>query len=490
MDATTLRQHILIAEGKPPDEYREEDRTTSTAGDYSQVEFHRGIDYKVEWQDSLFYGEYGRFEGHLWDQNPNGLTTIHEQPLGNERAMPTKVTVTRVAQPLNAWKESTLNPLGFGRVRYVDPSTFRVLRVEAIARTGVITTDYDDFRTVSGYTQPYHWKRDNKANKITSEGHVVALDVREVSDADLAIPPSKPFVSFPQGKESVEIPSTFAFGDVILRVMVGGRGLDFVLDSGSAGIAIDGDVAKELGLKMSPGFSTVTAGRYNTKEAVIPDMRVGDLVMHNVAVETIPFAFDFAPLPFATGKYGSMGRLTLVGLLGYDFIRSLGLTIDYMHHRLTAFPAGKYIPPVMTPESDILPIRLGDYVPEITATINGAVAEHVAVDTGASGADLMLFDYFALRYPDAVSPRVAMRLNNLEYVPHGIGGGFESKALQLKEVDIGRYHLPNTDALQITSARKFQFNIDGLVGSGFLQRFTVGFDYAGGKMYLVHNEGQ
>jgi hypothetical protein len=144
----------------------------------------------------------------------------------------------------------------------------------------------------------------------------------------------------------------------------------------------------------------------------------------------------------------------------------------------------------MTPESDILPIRIGDHVPEITATFNGALAEHVLVDTGGGGADFFLFDYFALRYPEAVSPRVATRLDNLQYVISGIGGGFESKALRLKEVDIGRYHLPNADALQVTSVRKFQFNLDGLVGSSFLQRFTVGFDYADGKMYLVHNEGQ
>ena len=490
MDETTLHQHLLMAEGKPPDSYREEDRTTSTSGNYSTVEVHRGIDYRVVWNDDVLHGEYGRFEGHIWDQDSNGLTTTHELPFGNERPMPTKITIARVAQPLNAWKESTLNPQGFGRIRYVDPSTFRVLREVAVTRSGDVTTDYDDFRTVSGYTQSYHWKVDNEANKITSEGRVAAFDIRDVGDGELGIPPSKPFITFPQGQASVELPSTFAFEDVIVRVMVGDRGLDFVLDSGASGIFIDGEVAKELGLKMSLGYSRVVGGRFDTKEAIVPEMRVGDIAMHNVAIQTIPFAFDFAPLPFATGKYGHMARTSLVGLSGYDFIRSLGLTIDYAHERVTAFPAGKYVPPVMTPQSDILPIRLGDHVPEITASINGALAERVLVDTGAGGSDFMLFDYFALRYPEAVSPRVAMRLDNLRYVIHGIGGGFESKAIRLKEVDIGRYHLPNADVIQVTSVRKFQFNVDGLVGSDFLQRFTVGFDYAGGKMYLVHNEGQ
>jgi len=279
---------------------------------------------------------------------------------------------------------------------------------------------------------------------------------------------------------SVVLPATFAFDRVILRVMVGDRGLDFILDSGAAGIFIDSEVVKELGLKSSASFSAVTAGRYQTSFATIPEMRVGDLTMRNVAVEAGPLAYDFGPY--------TLERTKAVGLIGYDFLRSIGVTIDYAHRRATAYPAGKYVPPVMTPESDILPIRLGDHVPEISATINSAPAEHILVDTGASS--FMVFDYFALRFPEALSTRVTTRVNNLDYVPQGVGGGFETKHILLQEVDVGRYHLPKIDTLQVISPRRFQFNLDGLVGSDFLEHFTVGFDYAGGKMYLVHNEGQ
>ena len=481
MDEATLRQHMIMAEGKPPDSYREEDRTTSTTGDIAQVEFHRGIDYRVMYDDRLFHDEYGRFEGHSWDQDANGLTTIHELPLGIERPMPTKVTVTRVTAPLNAWKETVLDPVGFGRIRCVDPVTFHVVRLESVTRYGTITTDYDDFRTVGGYTQPYHWKTDNRANKIQSEVHVVAFDVRPVSDGDLAMPPSKPFLSFPSDRTSVELPTTFLYDKIIVRVMVGDRGLDLALDSGAGGIFIDSKVAKELGLKMSASHSAVTAGRYETQQGIVPEMRVGDLTMRNVAINTIPFAFDYGPY--------SDQRTTTVGLLGYDFIRSVGLTIDYAHRRVTAFPAGNYQPPVMSPNSDVLPIRLGDHVPEISATINGAPAEHILVDTGGA-TSLILFDYFTARYPEAISPKVATFLGNMPAQMGGVGGSFESKPIRLMDVGIGKYNIPNAVAFQVVSLRKFQFNLDGLVGYEFLKHFTVGFDYAGGKMYLVRNEGQ
>ncbi|HEY1728049.1 MAG TPA: aspartyl protease family protein [Candidatus Baltobacteraceae bacterium] len=481
MDETTLRQHMIMAEGKPPDSYFEEDRTTSTIGDVAQVEFHRGIDYRVIFNDRLFHDEVGRFEGHIWDQDANGLTTIHDLPAGNERPMPTKVTVTRVTQPLNAWKETQLNPVGFGRIRYVDPVNFHVVRLESLTRYGTITSDYDDFRTVNGFTQPYHWKTDNQVSKTQSEGNVVAFDVRPVTDGDLAIPPSRPFVSFPSDRASVELPTTFLYDTIIVRVMVGDRGLDLALDSGASGIAIDGQVVKELGLRTSPSHSAVTAGRYETRQAIIPEMRVGDLTMHNVAVNTIPFAFDYGPY--------TNQRTTAVGLLGYDFLRSVGLTIDYAHRHVTAFPAGSYQPPVMTPDSDILPIRLGDHVPEISATINGASAEHVVVDTGG-GTSLILFDYFTARYPEAISPKVTTFLGNMPGPMSGIGGPFESKPVRLMRVGIGKYNIPNAVAFQVVSLRRFQFNLDALVGYEFLKHFTVGFDYAAGKMYLVRNEGE
>jgi hypothetical protein len=264
-------------------------------------------------------------------------------------------------------------------------------------------------------------------------------------------------------------------------VMIGNRGLDFELDSGdSQGISIDAEVAKELGLKTFATHSEVAGGRFNSSLVVVPGMKVGDVTMQNVSAHTLPFGWD----------YGRVSRTELVGLLGYDFIRSLGITIDYTKHRLTAFPAESYVPPTMTPSSDILPIRLGNHVPEIAAVINGNVAEHVVVDTGARGAQFILFDYFAMRYPEAFAPNVARLLGGLPYVPKGIGGGFKAEPYELKEVDIGRYHFYKYDALKVVSEQRFQFQEDGLIGSDILKHFTVGFDYAGGKMYLVHNPGQ
>jgi hypothetical protein len=369
-----------------------------------------------------------------------------------------------------------MNASGAGSIRYIDPQTYRVLRVDDITHSGRVETDYDDFRTIGGYTISFDSKTHNEVNRTQSETKIVMLEARTVSDADLQMPPTKPFVAFPSGVSSVEIPARFVLPHVIVRVMVGNRGLDFILDTGAGGIYIDSGVARELGLKAIAERSAVTAGRYDTANAVIPEMRIGPLTMQNVAVQMGPLGWD------------ELGDVKAVGLLGYDFIRSVGLTIDYKDKRVTAVEPGSFTPPVMTPESDILPIRLGSHQPMIAVTVNGAIAERMVVDTGWSS-DMALFDYFIRRYPEAFDPKVAFRLENSQAYS-GIGGHLNTKGYRLKTVDIGRYHLRDFDTLEIVSPQSYEGTTDGVIGPGILQHFTLVFDYAGGKMYLVHNEGQ
>jgi|SRR5579872_1170259 len=496
MDEATLRQHIIMAEGKPPDSYVETRRiTTSSGSDYAIREYYRGLDYRELTESRNGSYGYGRLEGREWDQNPNGLTTIHEPPSGLERPDVRKVFITRVSQPFDAWKYEVMNASETGTVEYIDSKTYRMLRKDEITRNGTAETDYDDFRTFGGYTIAAHEQTNNQINRVQSQSRLVSLEAHPVTDAEVAIPPSRPFVIFPAGQTQVDLPAEFLdakrmqvtyFGlsqasqdlgtvAVLVRVDIGGRGVDMVLDSGSSGIVLDQNVVRDLGLREYAQRSQVTAGRYNAANAVIPSMRVGSLEMHNVVVSSLPVSYD------------AETERKVVGLLGYDFIRSVGLTIDYAHKRVIAMPAGNITPPIMTPESDILPIRVGAHVPMVTARINGAVAERMMVDTGW-GSDMGLFDYFSRRYPEAVAPRVATPIGGRLF--SGVGGKVEAKGFRLADVDVGRYRFKQFDVEQVTSYRSYEYAADGVIGVGILRRFAVTFDYAGGKMYLVHTEGQ
>ena len=96
--------------------------------------------------------------------------------------------------------------------------------------------------------------------------------------------------TFPAGVKTVTLPSKFGRQHVVVRIMVGTRGLDFLLDSGASGITIDTDVARQLGLPAYGQQSAVTAQRYTTARTIVPEMHIGDLVMRDVAVQIVPQA--------------------------------------------------------------------------------------------------------------------------------------------------------------------------------------------------------
>lgn len=476
MDEATLRRHMIMAEGKPPDSYRVDTHADSTLGIEDSVEFRRGTDYKESSERGPFHFEAGRFQGHEWDQDANGLTTMHEPDPARARPDAYTVTITRVTKPVEAWKYSRLNIRGAGSVEYVDPGSFRVLRREQISTTGTRTTLYDDFRTVDGFTVPYHVTTQDDAHTMPSESKIISLSPQPVTDEELAIPKSRDFVEFPAGSTAVDIPTDFEMPHIYVRLMIAGRGLDFVLDSGAQSILLDTAVAHELGLTMYGKSSTVNARREDFSEALVPEIRIGDLVMRNVAVSVGNF------------EWNERVRTKVVGLLGFDFFRALGITIDYSAKRVSVVPAGTYTPPAMTPDSDILPMRVGTRWAYVPTSINGAIADRMLVDTGAA-TDFMLFDYFLRRYPEAVSTRVAYKAPNPVYYL-GVGGRFEAHLLRLDDVDIGRFHLKQFDAVAVDSIKSYAQNADGVIGPGILEHFIVGFDYEDGRLYLIHNKGQ
>jgi len=488
MNETTLQERVVAATGKPPASYVETWRiTTSNGREYATRTFHRGLDYGTDGN--------GRFEGRVWDQDANGLTTIHEPPSGLERPDARKVSIVRVSQPFDAWKYEVLNAGGTGTIEYVDAKTYRVLRDDEITHNGTVETDYDDFRTFGGFTVAAHKRIEDQVSGVLTQSRLVSLEIRAVTDAELAIPASRQFVTFPAGQTQVDLPAEFIdshdtqmsyFGvtqqgldpgivAVIVRAEIGGRFVDLALDSGTGGIVLDQSVVRDLGLRMYGQQSLVSAGRFSSASAVVPSLHVGSLEMRDVVVTSLPFTYD------------ANRETKVVGLLGYDFIRCVGLTVDYGRKKVTVVPAGAVTPPVMTPQSDTLPIRLGDHVPMVSARINGSIAERMIVDTGFSG-DMALFDYFSRRYPEAVAPRVAARVDS-PWMMIGVGGSIPTKRYRLAHVQLGKYHFARFGASQVADPKIYDYAADGLIGTAILRHFAVTFDYAAGKMYLVRNEG-
>ncbi len=276
-------------------------------------------------------------------------------------------------------------------------------------------------------------------------------------------------VEFPAGKTSVDLPVRQARGDFIVRVQVGGRGLDFALDTGASGIAIDDDVVRSLGLAHYGSISNAAnAGRFASTKAVVPEIGIGELRMHDVVVSTVPHL----------GADGADYKV--VGLLGFDFIGALALKLDYERARVEAIKSDAFVPP-SGPGTYAIPVRLGRQIPLADVSLDGALGERFMIDTGAGGT-MLVFDYFARRHPEALRDALSSD-GQLQF--SGAGGAFETRPYRIAAVRLGKIEFTGFTVYRVTSARSFSGDEDGLIGTGLLQVFTVYTNYRNSMLYFV-----
>ncbi|HEY1728048.1 MAG TPA: retropepsin-like aspartic protease [Candidatus Baltobacteraceae bacterium] len=470
MDAASLQQRMIEAQGKPPDQYREEIITSSSLeGTYLRREYHRGLDYRIVYGTGAYQHQAGRVEGREWDQDANGITTVHDSTPSQERVEPRRVTVTRVNQPVSAWRITDQDVHGYGTIRYLDPSNYHLVRVENLTPTGTITTVYDEFRADGGYTTAHHMVTDDATTGAHIDANVITFTSTTISDADLAMPPSRKFIEFPAGSGAVTLPTDTNPPHVTVRVTIGDRTFNFLLDTSSQGITLDANVARQIGL-INTTQTLLANARRTGVQATIPEMRVGALRMHNVVVSLGPVSAD--------QQIASQA----VGALGYDFFRSATVTFDHSKRRVTAVPSDQFVAPVMTPDSDILRVRVIDHQPTVSAKINGAPAERIVLDTGA-GADMILFGYFVRRYPEIFTSKLA---NPQDPTLYGGAKEPDAKGYRMQEVDIGRYNFKPFDVITIDQLKNYSPETDGLMGPGMLDHFAASLDLLGGKLYLLY----
>ncbi|HYW52811.1 MAG TPA: retropepsin-like aspartic protease [Dongiaceae bacterium] len=472
-DAAAIRAKILAADGPLPDAFRETAETVTSSGATTvEHRFRRGKDFRTTNNTGRFHTERGSFNGELWHMNDNGQVIVDQPDPGRAAREQTTITVTPVAKPVPGYLIATLNAQGYGAKEYVDGAAWRVVRREQIGVNGTIATTYDDVRADHGRTFAHRAHIENGYAHTSGDMRIVEYVPGDVPPSELAIPPPRrALVTFPPGLTSVELPAKFGRSHVYVRVNVGGRGLDFVLDSGAAGITIDATVARELGLPEYDKRSSVTAGRFTTARTIVPEMRIGPLVMRDVAVQELPHGWQTAP------------DVKEVGLLGFDFLAELGVTIDYEHERVAVVPSAAYVPPT-DPHTIPIDVRVGSGQPRATVSVNGAVGERWILDTGGAGT-FLIFDYFARRYPDALRDRGGGDQRERHLI--GIGGAIPAKPYQIASLKLANMNFTDWVGYRVEGHGAYAQNDDGVVGVEFLRLFTLGFDYANSRVYLVPN---
>jgi hypothetical protein len=466
----TIRANTHAAEGPAFETYRETDEMVRSDGTKTiEHDFVTPAGHRYTFDSPPFHTESGLNGTQAWHMNDNGQVVHDEPDRESKDDKPRTASVEAIHVPVEGYLVASLDARHHGTKQYVDRATWHVARAEWIRGDGTIVTTYDDVRTDHGRTFAHHWRIEDPSDHSTEDVRITEYVPDGVTVADIAIPQSpRTLVEFPQGVSSVDLPTKF-MQHIYVRVMVDGRGLDFVLDTGADELTIDATVAHELGLRGYAKRVDVDAGRINTARTIVPEMHVGPLTMHNVAIQEIP-----------QGEYAGDG-VKVVGLLGFDFLAQLGVTIDYANKRVTVVPGAAYVPP-SDPRTSVLDVRLGDGQPRATVTINGAAGDSWVVDTGAPGT-FLIFDHFARTHPEALREEDHFRGVRM----FGIGGGFDTTPYRISSLRLGNVDFQQFIGYRVVEPGAYPGDDDGVIGSTFLHLFTLGLDYANGRIYLVPN---
>ncbi|GAC1409796.1 MAG: hypothetical protein NVSMB64_18710 [Candidatus Velthaea sp.] len=472
-DIATLRAQIDAAYGAAPPVYHQLVRFSNASSTGKRETFVRGKDRREVLDTGVLHSESGTFQGERWHQNDNGHTVIEYPDRSPADVEPTTTTVTRVSEPIDAFVVAVLTKAGNGRRDFIDPQTSFLIRCEIVAPNGKSVTTYSGYKAFGQQHRATHWVERDDRTALTTTSDLVEYAATDPGEASIAISENRrPMLEFPDHVPQVRLPATLGKrGHWIVRVTIGGRGLDFLLDTGASGIMIDSGVAQQLNMPVfNKGRNSANAGSYETGNVIVPEMQVGELTMRNAVVLVGPASFNEST------------TVKTVGLLGFDFLCEAGFTLDYEHGLITARKYGTY-PPPEDPWAVALDIRLNTQTPYVLATVNGIGADRMIFDTGAA-VSLLLLDSFMRRHPEALPDSDLLGPREVDMV--GVGGHFATRRYTLKHLRIGKLDFRDFPILRTLSAASFSTH-DGLLGPGFFRLFTVDLDYPDGKIYLTPN---
>jgi predicted aspartyl protease len=478
--ASTILGNVRHAVGPTLLVYRERIEYTRADGTVSAERiFHFAGSTRSTLSSPPIHSEWGRFGDQSWHQNENGQTILDQDPprvdeSARNVADDDAATVTSIAGG-SAYRLTTVNGANSFE-RDVDARTWQIVHTRRIRPTGTIDTTYSDFRTDVGRTFAHRWHTDDRVHGIVEDANIVQYASDGVTGDDVAIPaPRRALVEIPAGMKRIVLPGhTDDAQKFHVNVNIDGRDRDFILDTGAAAIVIDEALARTLKLKRYDEEIGHNAGSAAQSRAIVSEMRVGPLVMHDVAVVIAPSRLTNSPSE------------TDQGLLGFDFLAELGVTLNYQERRVEVVPAATYEPPI-DPLTYALDVRLGSQTPQTTVLINGAPGDDWTLDSGGSGT-FMIFDAFARAHPSAVTDAHGGGAFSEEvYDPTqfiGVGGEFKTEPYEISDLTLGHLHFNGFRGYRVTSAQSFAGD-DGYIGVGFLHFFNVDLDYAHGRVYLV-----
>jgi len=259
------------------------------------------------------------------------------------------------------------------------------------------------------------------------------------------------------------MPVTLTADRVFVDVRVnGGDPRPFLLDSGASSSVLNADRLAELGLTASGSLSADVEG--GTVEA----SHVANASLH-VGATTLP-PREVAALSLA-GVEAGLGR-KLYGIIGGEWFARHRVTIDTVRAQVTL--------DAPVPRATPVAISIEDGTPIVVAWVAN-VEGRFQLDTG--GGIMTIYAPFLTAHPELV-PANIVQVTSGAMLPGQLRSGIgRAASLRIGEVVLDA---PIVNFSQAASGDRVGVDA-GLIGSDVLRRFTVTFDYASRRAWLVPN---
>lgn len=445
----------------------------SAKGDvWTSETYTDGRSFRTSVRIGSFVSSYGANQGQSWQQDENGLVTPTtgvfaevdpflismknaENPTGGVRMLGLST-----GAPRSLVVEVTPSN-GLIERRYYDPATYLLIRLEM--------TDYDghkkiwaygDYRRVAGRQIAFSISSE-RDGAFVSQKSLVSYERVPSVPGGFAVPASRPLFDL-GGQDAVVIPARFTDAGIVVGVSIGGRGLDFLLDSGAAALLIDPDISRQLGMSLTGSQAMSFGGDFVMANAQAPDFSVGPLRARNVAFSTAAFEEQ---LP----------NQRVVGLLGTDFIASGALEVNFEKQTLTL---RRSVPADLEAKGwSALPLRLDYGVPLIKASYSNLPGYFVA-DLGAVYSTL--YPHYFSRFPNLI-PRGTPDQEQLEFIG---GKPFGVKHITMRSLTLGDWVFGGVQVVVPSAQYAQDRDYDGLIGRDTLSNFNMIFDYTNARLWV------
>jgi hypothetical protein len=269
------------------------------------------------------------------------------------------------------------------------------------------------------------------------------------------------------GVASLTVPFRLLNNHIYVQATVNGKGpYTFIVDTGGHNL-LSPRVVAETGLNPQGAAATSGVGEKTETSgfAKVSEIALGGVRMHDQTAFTIEV---YAP---------EIEGIRVDGMVGFELFRRFAVTVDYGAQTLTFTDPARFDP---AGAGTALKFKFYDHLPQVDGLI-ADIPARFDIDTGSrSEVDItsptVARHQLRARFPKGVSAITGW----------GVGGASRDYAVRLPSITLGgvRVEAPTGGLSEAKNGSISDPNFEGNVGSGFLKRFVVTFDYAHQRMYL------